>query len=75
MKGSIMGRNAFRDMRSNNGTQKAMEVKRIGSAFAIVIDEDTAEQMGIYDGQVIYDDPGRVLERAGKALKDAVKKG
>jgi len=70
-----MSSRSFRDMRQNNGVKKSMEVKRIGSAYAIIVDEDTAEAMQIYDGQVIFDNPGGVLERAGKALKDAVKKG
>lgn len=70
-----MASNRFRDMRQNNGAQKVAEVKRIGSAYAIIIDEDTAEEMGVYDGQVIVGGIPGVFERAGKALKDAVKKG
>jgi antitoxin component of MazEF toxin-antitoxin module len=62
-------------MRQNNGSQKVMEIKRIGSAYAIIIDEDMAEEMNLYDGQVLNGGQVSYSWRNGMALKDAVKKG
>jgi hypothetical protein len=62
-------------MRQNNGSQKVMEIKRIGSAYAIIIDEDTAEEMNLYDGQILNGGYVSNSWRSGLPLKDAVKKG
>lgn len=65
----------FRDMRANTSEDKVMEVKRIGQNYALVMDEDTAEMIGLYDGQILPAVGSGMIMKAGKALKDAVKKG